>query len=73
MAHFIFVRTTDASSRDLFCELLRKNDYKTRWPLVEVPADRLIVRICYEAKTFELFLYAYGDCLSVEEFEDLFL
>jgi len=73
MAHFIFVRTTDASSRDLFCERLLKNGYKNRWSLLSIAEDRLIVRICYEAKTFEIFIYAYGDCLSVDEFEDLFL
>lgn len=73
MAHFIFIRTTDASSRDLFCEQLIKNGYVNRWPLSETTADRLIVRICYETKTFEIFMYAYGDYLSVEEFEDLFL
>lgn len=72
MAHFIFVRTTDVSSRDLFCEQLIKNGYKNRWPL-PTTEKRLVVRIYHKKKEFEFLLFPYGDCLSVEEFEDLFL
>jgi len=72
MANFIFVQTTDVSSRDLFCERLLKNGYKNRWPLLTT-SDRLVFRIHYETKEFEILMYVYGDYLSVDEFEDLFL
>lgn len=73
MADFVYVHT-DISAADNFAELLIKNGYDTFSVRATNVAHSLNVFAIYtKSKTFYRFYATEEDCLTIEEFTDLFL